>query len=203
MPRRIIARTRTSLQSEPAALVPFLRKSALTDHSRVFEGTLKVHYGQAYLLPPDENNASVLGELGACFRGQNNGLCGAVAPYSMFLVTGTHTGIVGFTLDILAAAPPLDDTWEEIVEVSFLVGAHGFVIEDWDGDRVATAAPPAGSYRARYCARGMDQGHDNDEGDLVDFYSLAIWPAPPAPDAVLKQTSESAKYWHAAAPEKL
>jgi hypothetical protein len=37
------------------------------------------------------------------------------------LITGLHTGQVGFTVDVLDAAPPLDDAWEEIVEVSFTV----------------------------------------------------------------------------------
>lgn len=46
----------------------------------------------------------------------------------------------------------------------------------------------------RYAARGMDAGS---AGTEMDVYALWFWPAPPAPDAVVKQTSESAAYWHA------
>lgn len=56
-----------------------------------------------------------------------------------------------------------------------------------------------GTYRVRYCARNMSCGNEVDtyvEGEPVDFYSLAFWSAAPAPDIVVKQTSEVAAYWH-------
>lgn len=30
----------------------------------------------------------------------------------------------------------------------------------------------------------------------IDRYLLQLWPAPMAPDAILRQTSEHAAYWH-------
>ena len=55
-------------------------------------------------------------------------------------------------------------------------------------------------YRVRYTARGMDAGHAADtvigDEDPVDAYQLRFWPAPPAPDRVFKQASETAAYWH-------
>lgn len=52
----------------------------------------------------------------------------------------------------------------------------------------------------RYCGWGMDAGHQSgppmDGEPLVDRYLLQFWPAPPAPDEILKQTSAQAAYWH-------
>ena len=52
----------------------------------------------------------------------------------------------------------------------------------------------------RYCGWGMDAGHQagppTDDEPLVDRYLLQFWPAPPAPDRVIKQTGKQAAYWH-------
>ncbi len=46
----------------------------------------------------------------------------------------------------------------------------------------------------------MDDGRELDtriEGEPeADRYLLLFWPAPPELDAVIKQTSETAAYWH-------
>jgi hypothetical protein len=56
------------------------------------------------------------------------------------------------------------------------------------------------SYRVRYCAIGMDEGRKLDtrrKGEPeADRYLLLFWPEPPQLDAVIKQTSETAAYWH-------
>jgi hypothetical protein len=39
----------------------------------------------------------------------------------------------------------------------------------------------------------MEAAHSDIEGD---HYLLQFWPAPPAPDRIVKQTSASAAYWH-------
>src|SRR5262245_12813985 len=60
-------------------------------------GRLHVHYGQAYVLCGDRE----LPDLEDAFRGQVNGLCGASALGALFLVTGLHTGMVGFAVQVL------------------------------------------------------------------------------------------------------
>jgi hypothetical protein len=46
----------------------------------------------------------------------------------------------------------------------------------------------------------MDEGHADDtileDEESVDSYRLWFWPASPAPDRILKQTSETTRYWH-------
>jgi len=118
--------------------------------TRVFSGPLQVYYAQAYLLPA----GSVTPELVECFRGQVNGLCGAAVPGKLFLITGLHSGYVGFTVDILETAPALDDAWEEAVEVSFSVATSDIALVEWAGAAAYPIPLPRGTYRARYCARG-------------------------------------------------
>jgi len=165
---------------------------------RVFSGPSWVHYGQAYVVA-----GSWDGDLAASFRGQANGLCGAAVPGLLFLITGLHTGHVRFTVDVCASRPPVDDSWEEIVEVPFTVAAPEVTLEEWGGQAAYPLQLPAAEYRVRYCARGMQHGHDLDTSQdpdrPPDRYSLAFWPARPAPDRVVKQTSDIAAYWHAAA----
>ena len=162
----------------------------------LFEGEVDVHYRfinvHHVLRDPDW-------EIGEEYRGQANGLCGAAVPGLLSLVTGLHTGEVGFTVELHAAEPPLDDAWEEIVEVSFTtvqkrMGLHGFQSQYEFG-------LPEGDYRVRYCARGMDEGQDEDtlvDGDPVDFYLLQFWPGRIGGDSILRQTSRAAAYWHRA-----
>src|SRR5262249_12792354 len=86
--------------------IKFLPELILTlwriEMTRVFEDKIHVHYGQAYILMSEMPNPG----LNDAFRGQTNGLCGAAVRGALWLVTGLHTGQVGFTVDVLDAAPP-------------------------------------------------------------------------------------------------
>jgi hypothetical protein len=82
----------------------------------VFDGRLHVHYGQAYVVSGDAGDT---GDMDACFRGQTNGLLGAGQQGMLFFLTGLHTGFVELTVDVVEREPPLDESWEESVEVSF------------------------------------------------------------------------------------
>jgi len=164
--------------------------------TRIFEGRFWVHYSQAYVL--EVGNFQI--DLEGAFWGQNNGLCGAAEGNSLFLTTGLHTGDVHFTLDVLDAEPAIDNSWEEIVEASFSVSPRGIVFSSWGGQNGRDIPVPPGSYRARYCARDMQRGRDQDNiqswQSTVDSYWLGIWRADAAPDVIIKQTSEIAAYWH-------
>ncbi len=93
-----------------------------------------------------------------CFRGQANGLCGAAVPGFLFLITATHTGDVNFTIDMLDAPPPLDETCEQVVEASFSVedAPNDVLFAEWGG-RVYPIPLRPGSYRVRYCAWNFQQ----------------------------------------------
>lgn len=161
--------------------------------AKIFQGPVKVHFGQIYVLPMDSYGL----ELDDSFCGQANGLCGGSISGTLFLITGLHTGEVEFTLEVFDAEPSIDEKWEEIVEVSLDVGEKPISVMNWDGDKVCGIPVTKGCYRVRYCAFDMDLGHESLGGDgIVDFYHLSIWPSPRADDAVVKQTSHSAHYWH-------
>jgi hypothetical protein len=84
---------------------------------RLFSGTVRVHYCAMYF----QGGASEMPEEGQYFEGQVNGLCGAGERSYLLLITGLHTGGVKVTIDFWDGEPPLDDSWEEVVEVSFVV----------------------------------------------------------------------------------
>jgi hypothetical protein len=157
-------------------------------------GPVWLSYGQIHVQSSDES-----AELGQLFAGQQNGLCGAAVAGTLCLMTGLHTGEVDFAAELYEAAPPIDESWEDIVEASYrpdraptLMGLMGEVSCTLDLELV--------DYRVRYCGRDMDAGDQAsppmDGEPLVDHYLLQFWPAPPAPDRVVKQTSRHAAYWH-------
>lgn len=161
----------------------------------LFDGRLLVDYGFIYVRAEDDETDWSTGNHR---RGQRNGLCGAATPGMLHLHTGTNMGDVSVRVELHTAAPTLDEQWEEVVEVSFhstydVVGLHTF-------DGFFELSLPRGQYRVRYCARGMDPAHDRGMPDAdqpaADSYLLQLWPAPPGPDRILRQTSEIAGYWH-------
>lgn len=149
-----------------------------------------VAYGQIYL---ESATGRMDGEMDKPFQGQTNGLCGGAVPGMLFLMTGTHTGDVGFRVELHDQEPPLDERWEEAVEASLTAVEGEAGLAEWGGSDWHPLPVPAGDYRVRYSACGMDEGHEADEGDR---YLLQLWPAPPAPDRTIRVTSAGAAYWH-------
>ncbi|MDG9727774.1 MULTISPECIES: hypothetical protein [unclassified Streptomyces] len=166
----------------------------------VYSGELHVSYGQFYVDSRSRRDGDDPGPSPAC-AGQANGLCGAAVPGRLFLVTGLHTGRVGLTVEVHGAPPPLDDGWEDVVEASFQPASASTVVLPWgDGPLCALDLLPV-DHRVRYCGRGMDRGRQEElavleGGAPVDHYLLQFWPAPPAEDLVVRQTSRSAAHWH-------
>lgn len=172
---------------------------------RLFDGSVTAHYWQMYLHGQSNIRSFDPWEP---FRGQENGLCGARVRGMLFLVTGLHSGHVKVTLDLWEQEPPIDDSWqawEEIVEASFVVSEPERAgIEECCGWFIPIAIP-RGTYRVRYCAKHMDAARARDailkHEEHIDEYALCLWPAPPAPDRLIKQSSQCAASWHEHARE--
>ncbi|BAU11247.1 hypothetical protein LEP3755_17400 [Leptolyngbya sp. NIES-3755] len=168
--------------------------------TRIFEGLLQVAFHiisvEPYIDPNDYEGV----DLKAAFRGQINGICGAATPGMLLLKTGLHTGHVSFTLDVLDAAPPIDETWQDIVEVSFTPASGGVFLQEVYGTEPICSIPLLqATHRVRYCARNMDCGPDLDRlggNETVDSYALMFWMDDIAPDVIVKQTSHSAALQH-------
>ena len=135
----------------------------------------------------------------ATFIGQENGLCGVAFDGALFLVTGTHTGSIPVRVVVYDTAPPLGE-WEEIVEAAFAPDTPRAALMGWASDPSVYFELPAADYRVRWSASGMDAGKKQDVADAAspapDRYELAFWPAPPSPDAVVRQTGITATYWN-------
>ncbi|WP_337267412.1 hypothetical protein [Oryzifoliimicrobium ureilyticus] len=161
----------------------------------LFEGNVEVQYSQAYI----ELDGSFDGSVENCFRGQSNGLCGAQTPQILFLTTGLHTGMVGFSIYLFGTEPGIDESWEEIVEVSFQAKKGKITLVEWAADHGVDMALPLGSYRARYQGRAMQRANDLDTNVTdtpIDTYRLDLWRAQASRDRIVKQTSAIAAYWH-------
>ncbi|MEU9791132.1 hypothetical protein AB0E27_10920 [Streptomyces sparsogenes] len=165
-------------------------------------GEVHVHYGQIYVESDPEN---AIPDLSEAFAGQSAGLCGAAVPGVLWLITGLHTGNVGFTVEVHDEDPPLDPVWEDVVEVSFHPVSERTSLVQWAGEAAWDLNLDRTHYRVRYCAQRMDEGRKLDtrvSGEpQADSYLLQFWPAPPRADRVVRQTSQNAAYWHRYARE--
>jgi hypothetical protein len=161
----------------------------------IFDDTLFVHYRFVYLSPAYEEDP----DLDESRRGQVNGLLGAAVPGVLSLVTGTHTGDVPFRVEWHDTQPPLDGSWEDVVEASFDVAGRDMRLAAFDDAR-EVRVPAIGPHRVRLCAAGFQAGtleENVEEGEPApDRYLLQLWPAPAAPDAILRVSGQAAQYWH-------
>ncbi|MET9657106.1 hypothetical protein [Streptomyces sp. NPDC006510] len=164
----------------------------------VYSGELHVCYGQFYVESrPDDDGTGV----SATCAGQVNGLCGAAEPGHLYLKTGLHTGEVGLTVEVHDTTPPLDDSWEDVVEVPFRPASESTVVLPWGDAPLVSVDLPVADYRVRYCGSDMDRAREEELAILAgeaaaDQYLLQFWPAAPRPDEIVKQTAAIADYWH-------
>ncbi|NJQ15177.1 hypothetical protein HCN52_09505 [Streptomyces bohaiensis] len=159
-------------------------------------GQVYVHYSQIYVESEPEGGPPPMDE---AFAGQRSGLCGAAVPGALWLITGLHTGRLGFVVEIHDEEPPLDPTWEDVVEVSFRPQSDRSLLVQWAGEAVWELGLDRTDHRVRYCARGMDEGNRLDtavDEPAPDSYLLQFWSAPPRSDRVIRQTSRYAASRH-------
>ncbi|MEH3034131.1 MAG: hypothetical protein PGN07_08855 [Aeromicrobium erythreum] len=160
---------------------------------KVFDAPIHVHYGFLNLTSRDHEI-----DPGHERDGQVNGLCGVATPGRAHLVTGLHTGRVPLTVEWLASEPgPPASTWPDVIEASVEL-PQVCLLSTFDVFEDVTLGA-SGWHRLRFHARGMDEGHELDtaiDDEAPDAYLLQLWPAAPAPDAVLRVGSETAQYWH-------
>ncbi|WP_018635166.1 hypothetical protein [Parafrankia elaeagni] len=167
----------------------------------LFSGEVSVHYSQ---LTVESQRDSLIPDLSTAFHGHQNGLCGSAVAGALFLITGLHTGRVGFTVELHDGPPPIDGSWEEIVEVSYEPASADVLLLQWAGEAWWPLDLDQTTYRVRYSGAGMDAAKAADtrlsDTPQLDRYRLQFWPGPAAPDRVIRQTSAIAAYWHAARP---
>lgn len=169
----------------------------------VYDGLLSMHYGFAYL--HTERDGDYFADLDVARAGHRNGLCTAGVPHQLSMMTATHTGSVRFRIEWTYAPPPLGDEWEDVVEASVDIATTEGVLAAFE-EFHDLRFPLTGPHRARYCAIDMalaEQGLDEEPGDGIpiepDRYLLQLWPVAMAPDAIVREHSDQARYWHSVA----
>jgi hypothetical protein len=170
----------------------------------LFHHEVFVSYAQFYV---DSRGDDILADMTGARAGQTNGLCGAAIPGLLYLTTGLHTGTIEVTIEAFHERPPVGEEWEEVVEVSFRPASERVSVLQWAGEASWSLLLEQIDYRVRYCVSGLDAAHDGSQDDdddddpdrrpPPDRHLLQLWPAPPEPDSVIRQTSRHAAYWHA------
>lgn len=163
--------------------------------STVFSGTLFTSYCQMFVVSGDRT-AELLP--GPAFAGHRNGLLGGAVASGLFLCVGVHTGEVHITVKCFSSKPPIDESWEEIVEASCTFRDAPISLEGW-GSLINVDLPlVAGDYRARLSANGygLSEGLRVFGDPSVEQYELSIWPAVLGIDEVVKQTRALAGHRH-------
>ncbi|MFI7617564.1 hypothetical protein ACIBP6_40715 [Nonomuraea terrae] len=138
---------------------------------------LGVHYRQAYLVD-DTDDALGPDGLPADHPEHPVGII-RVNQGGAFLITGLHTGAVGFSVTVAAHDPGAEtDGYEDIVEISFRSEAGHLSLHEWGGDDVhelPTLPAGPGWYRLRHHAQNMDEAAEVDTSDeIIDRYLLQI-----------------------------
>jgi hypothetical protein len=139
------------------------------------------------------------GDADRFFAGQVNGWVAAAVPGVVHVVMARRSGGSGVRVELWEREPSPSD-WDDVVEVSAAFRDGDAVLwEGWGGMSGGGLALPAGSYRVRVSAQGRDAGNADEFAEgVVDRYLLQFWPAPAAPDEVLRTLSTDAEYWNGA-----
>ena len=175
----------------------------------LFKGNLGIAYTQFYIEVAHDDLADSEVELVTSvkwFKGQENGLCGASEKGKLSFVPGVHMGTIALTIELHDSIPTMDETFEEVVEVSFQAGEKPISLCEWAHETTHRLKIPQADYRVRYSAHGMDleNEYEDEEEELEEEppvpgqkYLIQLWPCSQrSPDKIVKQTSENASYWH-------
>ena len=129
------------------------------------------------------------------FEGQVNGLVDGSGDGMLWFLTGAEYGEAHALVRVTQAEPQLDDSFGDIVEVSFAHTSDELFVRELDGEWRPGTPLTSGDYRVRLSVANMDsfyEREDDDESILDEDYLIELWPAEKSPDEILKQTSEHA-----------
>ncbi len=166
----------------------------------LYSGKLNIEYGQFYIDLPEPDDDDDFLDPEEAFSDQANGVCGAAQAGKIFFVTGIQNGVIAIDVELHSSEPPLDQSYEDIVEVSFERGKSPVSLCEWACEETYQLNLEQGVYRVRYHILGMDKDYDEEDDWEAPVsgqrYLVQIWNAPAQKDAIVKQTSENAAYWH-------
>ncbi len=160
----------------------------------VFDGAIHTCYGIFTVMSRNFDGLEPL----EAMAGQANGLCGGAVSGGLFLSVGVHTGKVRISIELHDFAPPVDLSWDEIVEAPCNFTALPVTFRNWDGDGFGLPLDDGGEYRVRLYAKSFGKWESRfpDRTETDECYRLLLWPEARRPDAVIKETSEKAIHRH-------
>lgn len=163
----------------------------------LFEGRTLVDYGNFELAREEAWEDSCEG-----FRsGRVNGLLALGDPGNLFLMTGTYFGDVPVRVSLHEEPPPVDDAWQDVVEAPWETDGSEVILLSFE-TAVRLGPVAAGTYRARWCAVGVDAADGARCPDpAVDAYALELWPAAPEAPRVVRAGSRSGRVAASPRPE--
>jgi hypothetical protein len=110
-------------------------------------------YGQLDLWFSDDVDDD--GDIQATFTGQLDGVAGAAVPGRIYLNLGRRSGGPSVRMEAHDGVISCDGNWEDIVEVSTVVGEQGDCgWSRWAGESGGQFVLPPGPHRVRACAHG-------------------------------------------------
>lgn len=172
---------------------------------KIFCGNIFTNYSE-FTIECDDPDDSLLEKGG--YANQENGLCGCSATGRLFFTAEPKDSLIKLEIELNNEEPSIDNSFDEIVEVSFVKGEQDIFLCEWAHEEMHQLEIPVGQYRVRYNIKGFDLDYDyenmkepeNDE-PLPPLpgqtYLIQFWPsAKHDADKIIKQTSKSADYWH-------
>lgn len=174
----------------------------------MYSGNLGVDYGQFYIdvasCDEDDEAEEDYQNFDLAFENQENGLCGASQDGKIFFVAGIQNGVIQIDCELHEIEPPLNNSYDEIVEASLVAGDEPLSLCEWGHEETHLIDLAKGEYRVRYLVRGMDLDYDDENEDESYWesplegqsYLVQIWPAGKSKDILHKHTTENARYWH-------
>lgn len=160
----------------------------------LFDAEVGFHYGFAWF----DTGVGTDADLSAVRSGQANGLLGAAEPGLLSMVIGMHSGQVPVRIEFHESAPAVEDGWDDVVEASLDARGPDATLATFE-EFHEVELPANGWYRARWYDHGADDGRQHERFDtdepVVERCLLQLWPADPAPDVVVRETSGHAVYW--------
>lgn len=129
------------------------------------------------------------------WAGHRNRMVGAAADFGVAMFFSSWLGAQA-SIELLEDQPAqIPQEWEDVVEVSTTIpqGVEPFWMT-FAGESAGPLPIPAGTWRLRVSAQGRDvipvaPSDDEEEPPPLDRYLIQLWPAPPAPEEILRQRS--------------
>lgn len=162
---------------------------------KLFDGVIEVQFS-GFTIEPDVGDSDGYGWNLKLQR--NNGLCMEGTPDRLLFISGVHNGAIQLKIELSESRVPIDDRWEDVVENSLTVTSDKTYMYEWGYEEQYEIELPAGIYRVRYSAIGMDNedysAHDNGTAKSTQEYLIQFWPEPIQPSSIIRENSGKAQY---------